>query len=139
MTLQVMNRKTSNSTTIDLFTQLLQLNANGTVRPEERRMAGYVDADWRLALFHVETADDVHADRWEMHPLADEAVCCLNGVIRLYLRATQPETPDDLINMLPGRAVIVPRGQWHRLEFDEPSDLLAATVRGGTELENVIS
>jgi quercetin dioxygenase-like cupin family protein len=87
----------------------------------------------------VETADDVHADLWEMHPLADEAVCCLTGTLGLHLRATQPDTPDDVIHLLPGRAVIVPRGRWHRIDFEESAVLLAATVRRGTELEKVIS
>lgn len=127
------------ATTFDLFTRHLQFDASGTIRADERRLAGNVDADWRLALYHAETADDVHPDHWEMHPLADEAVCCLNGALRLYLRATQPHAPDDFVHVLPGQGVIVPRGRWHRLELDEPTDILAATVRQGTELENVIS
>ena len=67
--------------------------------------------------------------------LADEAVCCLHGAIRLHLSATQPDTPDDLVQLLPGQAAIVPRDRWHRLEVDEPTDLLAITVRRGTQLE----
>jgi hypothetical protein len=31
--------------------------------------------------------------------------------------------------LLPGQAVIVPRDRWHRLELDEPSDLLVVTAR----------
>jgi mannose-6-phosphate isomerase-like protein (cupin superfamily) len=68
-------------------------------------------------------------------PIADEAVCCLHGAIRLYLRAAQPDTPDDLVQLLPGQAAIVPCDRWHRLEVDEPTDLLAITVRRGTQLE----
>ncbi len=130
-----MSSTTPGSTTVDLVTHHLQFDAHGSIWADERRAAGG-DADWRLALFHVETADDVHADHWEVHPLADEAVCCLHGAIRLYLRATQPDAPDELVHMLPGRAVIVPRGRWHRLELDEPTELLAVTVRRGTELED---
>ncbi|MDQ0402103.1 hypothetical protein J2S50_000652 [Streptomyces sp. DSM 40167] len=29
---------------------------------------------WQAATFHVESDADVHADHWEMHPEADEAV-----------------------------------------------------------------
>jgi hypothetical protein len=48
--LQVMSDTILTSTTVDLFTQHLQLDGRGTIRPDARRMAGDVDADWRLAL-----------------------------------------------------------------------------------------
>jgi hypothetical protein len=105
------------------------------------------NAEWQTATTSIgglrsstsKPAADVHADHWEMHPLADEAVRCLHGSIRLYLRFTQPDTPGDLVHLLPGRAGIVPSGRWHRLELDEPTELLAATVRRATELEEVSS
>jgi mannose-6-phosphate isomerase-like protein (cupin superfamily) len=125
---------TRNGAIVNVFTQDLRFESPGTIRADQRRMADG-DGEWRLAIFTVETADDVHADHWEKHPLADEAVCCLYGAIRLYLRAEQPDAPDDLVRLLPGRAVIVPRGRWHRFEFDDPTDLLAVTVRRGTQLE----
>jgi hypothetical protein len=34
-----------------------------------------------------------------------------------------------------GTAVIVPRGRWHRLELDAPSDLMSITLRHGTRPE----
>jgi mannose-6-phosphate isomerase-like protein (cupin superfamily) len=129
-----MRGMTPSSTIVDLFTHNLHFESRGTICAEERRMADG-DADWRSAIFHVETDDDVHADHWERHPLADEAVCCLRGAIRLYLRAAPPETPDELVRLLPGQAAIVPRDRWHRLEVDEPAELLAVTVRHGTQLE----
>jgi mannose-6-phosphate isomerase-like protein (cupin superfamily) len=119
---------------VNVFAQDLRLQSRGTICAEERRMAD-VDADWRLAMFHVETAHDVHADRWEKHPLADEVVCCLRGAMRLCLRATQPGTPDEVVRLAPGRAVIVPRDRWHRFELEEPTDILAVTLRRGTQLE----
>jgi mannose-6-phosphate isomerase-like protein (cupin superfamily) len=125
---------TPSITIVDLFTHDLHVESRGTIRADERRMVDS-DADWRSAIFHAETDDDVHADHWEKHPLADEAVCCLHGAIRLYLRAAQPDTPDDLVQLLPGQAAIVPCDRWHRLEVDEPTDLLAITVRRGTQLE----
>ncbi len=126
---------TTPSNIIDVFTHGLHFERRGTVRADQHRMANDDDNDWRLAIFHVETDDDVHADHWEKHPLADEAVCCLHGAIRLYLRAAQPDTPDDLVQLLPGQAAIVPCDRWHRLEVDEPTDLLAVTTRRGTKHE----
>jgi mannose-6-phosphate isomerase-like protein (cupin superfamily) len=127
---------TPSITIVDLFTHDLHVESRGNIRADQRQMtASDSDADWRSAIFHAETDDDVHADHWEKHPLADEAVCCLHGAIRLHLRATQPDTPDDLVQLLPGQAAIVPRDRWHRLEVDQPTDLLAITVRRGTQLE----
>ena len=125
---------TTSITTVDLFTQHLRFDSHGTIRAGERRMAGD-DAAWRLAVFHVETDADVHAGHWERHPDADEAVCCLHGAIRLHVRPARPGRPDEVVRLLPGQAVIVPRDRWHRVELDEPSDLLVVTARSGTQHE----
>ncbi len=34
-----------------------------------------------------------------------------------------------------GAVHIVPRGRWHRLEVEEPSDLMSIVLRSGTRLE----
>jgi quercetin dioxygenase-like cupin family protein len=72
-----------------------------------------------------------------MHPDSDEMVGCLSGGIRFYLRATDAADGDtqEMTALLPGEAVIVPRGRWHRLELDAPSDLMSITQRSGTRLE----
>lgn len=128
-----MSDTTPSSTIVDLFAHDLHFESRETIRAAERLFADG-GAEWRLAIFHAETDDDVHADHWEKHPLADEAVCCLRGAIRLHLRADQPGTPDDVVRLLPGQAAIVPRDRWHRLEVEEPADVLAVTTRHGTQL-----
>ncbi|GGW13435.1 hypothetical protein GCM10018980_72350 [Streptomyces capoamus] len=65
---------------------------------------------WQLATFHVETDVDVHADHWEMHPQAEEAVCCLTGGVRFYFRPTGPDDTDDMVKLQPGTAVIILHG-----------------------------
>jgi quercetin dioxygenase-like cupin family protein len=119
---------------IDLFTNALHFAPTGRVRAGERRMADG-DGDWQLAVFHVETDEDVHAEYWEKHPPAEEAVCCVRGAIRLYLRATEPDADNELVTLRSGQAAIVPRDRWHRLEVDEPTDLMAVTLRHGSEIE----
>ena len=109
---------TPSGTIVNQLTQDLQFESSGTLRADERRMAGG-DADWRLAIFDVETADDVHAGHWRSTP-SPTRLGCLHGAIRLCLRAS-PDTPDDLVRLLPGRAVIVPRDRLHWFGFDEPS------------------
>ncbi|WKX71155.1 cupin domain-containing protein [Streptomyces sp. XD-27] len=120
---------------IDLFSSAVRLYGDGTVRAEERRMSGDLDG-WTLAAFHVETDEDVHADHWEMHPAADEAVCVLAGGARLILRADEATGAAEETAVLgPGTAYIVPRGRWHRVELDGPGDLMSLTLRRDTRLE----
>ncbi|MFJ9693917.1 cupin domain-containing protein [Kitasatospora sp. NPDC101183] len=125
---------------LDLFSSALLLHPDGQVLAAERRMAGGASgagqAAWQVATFHVETDADVHADHWEMHPQAEEAVCCLSGAVRFYLRAEDPASSgEEMVRLTPGTAVVVPRGRWHRLELDAPSDLMSITLREGTRLE----
>ncbi|NEA46392.1 cupin domain-containing protein [Streptomyces sp. SID10815] len=120
---------------IDLFASALHIHPDGDVRAAQRRMTNSDSGAWQLATFHVETDADVHADHWEMHPQAEEAVCCLTGGVRLYFRPARPDDTEDMVQLQPGTAVIVPRGRWHRLELDAPSDLMSITLRHGTRLE----
>ncbi|MFF2073527.1 cupin domain-containing protein [Kitasatospora sp. NPDC058162] len=121
---------------VDLFASALHFRPDGELRATERRMSGGGDPEaWQIATFHVETDADVHADHWEMHPEAEEAVCCLAGGVRVYLRPVEPGAAEELVRLPAGSAVIVPRGRWHRLELDCPSDLMSITLRTGTRLE----
>jgi mannose-6-phosphate isomerase-like protein (cupin superfamily) len=88
----------------------------------------------QLAAFHVRSDADVHADHWEVHTEGDELVSCLDGGLRLYLRGER-EGDDEVVTLTPGTAVVVPRGRWHRIELDEPSDIMAITLRRGTRVE----
>jgi quercetin dioxygenase-like cupin family protein len=89
-------------------------------------------------MYHAETSADVHSDHWERHPQGDEAVCCIRGAVTLYLRPSDPgQRSADVVRLLTGKAAIVPRGRWHRLEVDEPTDLLAVTFPDGTQFEKV--
>jgi mannose-6-phosphate isomerase-like protein (cupin superfamily) len=94
------------------------------------RMAGD-SGGWMVATFHAETSEDVHSDYWEAHPSGEEAVCVLAGAARVILRAG--DGADEQAVTLPARtAYIVPRGRWHRLEVDGPTDLMSITPRLGT-------
>ncbi|MFI9365022.1 cupin domain-containing protein [Kitasatospora sp. NPDC053057] len=120
---------------VDLFASALHIDPDGDVRATERRMTGGDSDAWQIATFHVETDADVHADHWEMHPAAEEAVCCLAGGVRVYFRPAEPGAAEELVPLAAGTAVVVPRGRWHRLELDAPSDLMSITLRNGTRLE----
>jgi quercetin dioxygenase-like cupin family protein len=56
-------------------------------------------------------------------------------VVRLYFRPQQPGEEEEEIKVAAGTAVIVPRGQWHRIELDTPSDIMSVTMARGSRLE----
>ncbi|QKG20610.1 cupin [Actinomadura verrucosospora] len=117
---------------IDMFALALTFHPDGAVRGAERRMTTD-DGGWQVATFHVETDADVHADHWEVHPAAEEAVCCLSGGgLRMYFRPEEPGGEEEMTRLPAGSAVIVPRGRWHRIELDGPSDIMSITLRRGS-------
>ncbi|WP_141584199.1 cupin domain-containing protein [Actinomadura sp. WMMA1423] len=119
---------------IDMFASAITFHPDGAVRAAERRMTGD-GGGWQIAAFRVETDEDVHADHWEVHPAAEEAVCCLSGGLRVYFRPEEPGGEEEMVRLTAGAAVVVPRGRWHRLELDGPSDVMSVTLRHGTRLE----
>ncbi|SNS11048.1 cupin [Actinomadura mexicana] len=121
-------------TPIDLFSCSLHLHRGGEIQAGPRALDPERDG-WRLTAFHAKTDADVHADHWEVHPEAEEVVSCLIGMIRLYLRPEEPGQREEEIRLTAGTAAIVPRGRWHRLELDTPSNVLAVTLPRGSRLE----
>ena len=121
-------------TPIDLFASFVHLDRGGRARAEQPVFDPERDG-WQLTAFHVETGADVHADHWEVHSDADEVVSCLTGGIRLYFRPEQPGEEEEEVELAAGTAVIVPRGRWHRIELDTPSDIMSVTVPRGSRLE----
>ncbi|MGW5570398.1 cupin domain-containing protein [Nocardia thailandica] len=120
--------------TVNLFDRGVRILPDGRLLSEERRMQGDMDG-WTVATFHVDTDADVHSDTWEMHPAGDELVTVLAGSVRIYLRPEQEGAPAAPVQVGAGHAFIVPRGHWHRIELDEPSDLMSIGPRRGTRLE----
>ncbi|MFI6900396.1 cupin [Nonomuraea sp. NPDC050394] len=117
-------------TPIDLFASPLHLHQDGQVK------AGTPGEDgWRLTTLHAKTGADVHADHWEIHPEAEELVSCLVGKIRLYLRPERPGLREEEVRLIAGTAAVVPRGRWHRIELDIPSNIMAVTLPRGSRLE----
>jgi hypothetical protein len=114
---------------MDLFAEGLHIRSDGELCIGPPGMAG---GDWQLAMFHGDTNADVHADHWELHPASEEAVCCVRGALRVHLRPMDFDAPDIVVAARGGEAVIVPRATWHRLELDEPSDILSLVIREGT-------
>ncbi|QKW07567.1 cupin domain-containing protein [Streptomyces sp. NA04227] len=119
---------------IDLFSSFIHLDHEGQIRAEQPVFNSERDG-WQLMTFHVETDADVHGDHWEVHNAADELVSCLTGGVRLYFRPEQPGEKEEEVSLSAGTAVIVPRGRWHRIALDGPSDIMSLTLPRGSRLE----
>lgn len=111
---------------IDLFASAIHLDRGGTIHAE-RGAFGSPPEGWQLTAVHAKTGADVHADQWEAHPGAEEIVSCLIGKIRLHLRPERPGQPEEEIRLVAGTAAIVPRGRWHRIRLDVPSNIMVIT------------
>ncbi|MFF2777525.1 cupin [Streptomyces sp. NPDC058052] len=121
---------------IGLFGSLVHLQADGQVSTEQPSADTELERDgWLLMVAHARTDADVHGDHWEIHEEADEFVSCLTGGIRIVLRPERPGDEEEVIELTAGSAAVVPRGRWHRLALDAPSDLLAVTLPRGTREE----
>jgi quercetin dioxygenase-like cupin family protein len=84
-------------------------------------------AGGRLVLVCHNTAD---WPAWERHPAGEEIVYLLSGAVDLVFEEPAGERT---IALCPGRAVIVPRGVWHRGIVHAPGDTLHITRGDGTE------
>jgi len=59
----------------------------------------------------------------EIHPDGDEILYVVSG----RLRVTGESDPTASIELGPGQACIVPRGEWHRVSVLEPTQLVHVT------------
>ncbi|MFI6292951.1 cupin [Nonomuraea sp. NPDC050790] len=119
-------------TPIDLFASSLHLHHDGQVKIATPPPT---QDGWRMTVQHAKTGADVHSDHWEIHPEAEELITCLIGKFRLYLRPEHPDQEEEEIRLIAGTAAVVPRGRWHRIELDIPSNILAVTLPRGSRLE----
>ena len=66
----------------------------------------------------------------EMHPDGDELLYVVSGRLRVQLELAQGDRHTELG---PGRALIIPRGVWHRIAIEEPGQLIYITPGPGGE------
>ena len=89
-------------------------------------MAGERDYDGRLITAHEISENMAH---WEHHPAGGEVLLAMSGAFDVILDEPGGERRIALDS---GRAVIVPRGTWHRVEVRKPGKLVFITPGEGT-------
>jgi mannose-6-phosphate isomerase-like protein (cupin superfamily) len=66
----------------------------------------------------------------EMHPDGDELLFLVSGHVSVVL---EDEGSEQKLELRPGEACVVPRGVWHRVVLNEPSQILHITPGPGGE------
>ncbi len=66
----------------------------------------------------------------EMHPDGDELLFLVSGRVTVVL---EDEDPPREVALVPGQALVVPRGVWHKLRLHEPSQILHVSPGPGGE------
>ena len=64
----------------------------------------------------------------EMHPDGDELLYVISGRVNVI-----GDSDPDPLHLAPGDACIVPKGEWHRVDVQEPTTLLHITPGPGHE------
>jgi uncharacterized membrane protein/uncharacterized cupin superfamily protein len=98
------------------------LAGRGTARHESIRSGGWLVTSTPY-LFTWPT--------WEMHPNGDEIVSCVAGLVDLRLELPDGET---VVQLAPGRTVVVPAGIWHTATVLDAGSCIHITAGKGTEV-----
>jgi quercetin dioxygenase-like cupin family protein len=83
--------------------------------------------DWQVRVdgFQVGVADMTRdpPHNGERHPDGDELIVILSGRVTVSVESA----PNDSLELGPGDACIIPKGEWHRVHLLEPTRLLHIT------------
>ena len=113
---------------LDLSQCVLALHRDGSARPIESKPGPPVRIDGYTIGAPFLTRAPPHAG--EMHPDGDELLFLLSGRVTVVLEDAEPPRR---VSLEPGQALVVPKGVWHVVLLDEPSQLLYATPGPGGE------
>ena len=70
-------------------------------------------------------------DVWEMHPVGDEVVLCLEGTMTLHQE--HPDGSTETVTLQPGEYAINAPGVWHTADIQGEARALFITAGLGTE------
>lgn len=112
---------------IDTVGQFLHVDRNLSVHPMAHRRGPPPRPDGLSVGFVTMERDAPHGG--EMHPDGDEILVIVSGRVRV-VGDSDPQHP---LELGPGDAAIVRRGEWHRVQILEPTQLLHVTPGPGGE------
>lgn len=112
----------------DLTSLTVALDRDGTATPLGNRPGPPPNVDGLTIGAPLMTREPPHGG--EMHPDGDELLYVISGKVTVVL---EDEDPPRRVELLPGKAVIVPRDVWHRVLLAEPSQVFHITPGPGGE------
>lgn len=98
----------SSSHAFDIFPDL-------SIRARESRPGPPKRIEGMTVGFVRMTEDAPHGG--EVHPDGDEVLCVIEG----RLRVVGDSSPKDAIELAPGEACIIPKGEWHTVQVLKPA------------------
>ncbi len=114
--------------TIDLANSVVGLHRNGEAREIDSPPGPPPRIDGLTIGAPHMTREPPHGG--ETHPDGDELLFLISGRLTVVL---EDQDPPRHVELTPGRAVVVPRGVWHRILLAEPCQLLHITPGPGGE------
>ena len=126
------------SPVFNLHTNPVHLGLGATAVPQENFTG---DPDWYSRYAKRTAADGVEGrlvsmhtfsapwDSWEVHPLGEELVLCIEGVITLH---QEIDGQVCTVVLEQGEGTINPPGVWHTADVDRPTVALFVTAGAGT-------
>jgi mannose-6-phosphate isomerase-like protein (cupin superfamily) len=106
---------------VDVSRFVFDIRRDLSVSPRLRKPGPPERIDGMTVGIQMITEDAPHDG--EMHPDGDEMLYVASGRMRI----TVDSAPDAPVELGPGDACIVPRGEWHRLSVVEPALLVHIT------------
>ena len=113
---------------IDLKTSIIGLQRDGEAREIESPPGPPPRIDGHTIGAPFMTREPPHSG--EMHPDGDELLFLISGRVTVVL---EDRDPPRQVQLQPGDALVIPRGVWHRVRLDEPSQLFHVTPGPGGE------
>lgn len=124
---------------LNLFEQPVHLGLGATAKVEP----AFTGPDWYEAYAARHAADGAEGrlvsiftfadnwDSWEMHPMGEEAVICIDGSITLHQQLPDGKTAQ--VTLAKGQYAINPAGVWHTADVDGAATVMFITAGAGTE------
>ncbi len=106
---------------VDVSRFVFDIRRDLSVSTREHRPGPPERIDGTTLGIYAATHDDPHGG--EMHPDGDEILYVVSG----RLQVTGESASDAPVELGPGEACIVQRGEWHRVSIVEPAQLIHVT------------
>jgi len=110
---------------VDVSDHSINIFRDLSVRPSKKRPGPPERVDGMTVGILTMTEDAPHGG--EIHPDGDEILYVISG----KLRVTIESDPDAEFILGPGQACIVPRGEWHKVNVLEKTELMHITPGPG--------